>query len=373
MMRSLPLASLSALSLCCSNFAMADTPFGWISNENPSAYTTDAMKFEISIGAIAVNDSIDFLDIRDDLLAGTRALEGDSGDLTGQRAEVHFGITSYLSAFYRRQEQDLKIDIGDIKSINLTDIDDGLSTTSTAYGLKWVFYETPNKDKSKPWRAASLELTRTQNSTDDYEGMLDRINLSGNITVNFTTPQTFRVKSMEDDGWQARVLYSFPITDSLGVSTWAGYAKSSSSSGTGSDIPVPSLAPAFEQEFAIDDRQIMAGMGLNWQITDRMPLQLSYEYIKINSSDLTVTDNPSNVLLPSFLRGNNLSNFNADTNHTLRGSLSYWITPRIHASLTGKVFSNQFLGLIPHYNNPLTGSFSDNPYGYVGLQIGLRL
>ena len=372
-MRTLPLASLYAVSFCCANLALADTPFGWLSNENPSAYTTDPMKFELSIGAIAVNDSIDFLDIRDDLLAGTRKLEGDSGDLSGRRAEINFGITSYLSAFYRRQEQDLKIELGDIRSINLIDIDDGLNTTSTAYGIKWVFFESTHNDKFRPWRVASLELTRTRNFTDDYEGMLDRISLNNDLTITFTQAQTFRVRSMEDDGWQARLLYSFPLNDALSITTWAGYAKSNSTSGTGSDIANPSLAPAFEQSFDIDDQQILAGVGLNWQITPRIPLQLNYEYIKINDTQLSITDNPSNVLLPSFLRANNLSKFDANTNHTLRGDLSYWITPKLNVSLTGKVFSNQFLGLIPHYTNPLTGSFSDKPYGYAGISIGIAL
>lgn len=370
-MRLLPIASLCALSVCYAKLAVADTPFGWISNENPSAYTTDAMRLEISLSAIAVNKDIDFLDIRDDLLAGTRKLEGDSGDLSGQRVELHFGITSYLSAFYRRQDQDLTIELGDIRSINLTDIDEGLSTTSTAYGLKWVFFETSHLDKTKPWRAASIELSRTRNDTDNYEGMLDRISLNNNLTVTFTRPQTFFVESMEDDGWQARLLYSFPVGNALSISTWAGYAQNSSSSGTGSDIPVASLAPAFEQSFDIDDRQLMVGAALNWQITPRMPLQLSYEYIRIDDRQVSITVNPSNVLLPSFLRANNLGNFDADTNHTMRADLSYWITPNFNISLTGKVFSNQFLGVIPHYTNPLTGSFSDNPYGYAGIGIGI--
>jgi hypothetical protein len=42
-------------------------------------------------------------------------------------------------------------------------------------------------------------------------------------------------------------------------------------------------------------------------------------------------------------------------------------------ALTAKLFSNQFLGLIPHYSNPLSGSFSDQPYGYAGVHLGFRL
>lgn len=344
-----------------------------MTTDHLSAYTVDAMTFDLSLGALAVNDDIDFLDIRDDLLAGTRQLEGDSGDLSGNRAEIQFGITSYLSAFYRRQKTDLTIELGDISSINLLSIDDAFKTTSTAYGLKWNFYESGYLDNSRSWRAASLELTRTENSTDNFFGSLDRITLSGSLVVNFTQPQTFSIQNMEDEGWQARFIYSFPLGDALTTSVWAGYAENDSKAGTGSSIPVPALASAFEQSFTVEDQQILIGAGINWQITPRIPLQLSYEYLQINDSESTVMANPSNVLLPSFLRANNLNDASADSNHTLKGSLSYWITPQFNISLTAKLFSNQFLGVISHYNNPLSGSFSEKPYGYAGLHIGLRI
>lgn len=364
-------ASLTAILQ--GNTAMADSPLGWIHSNNPSAFTIPALDFEATFAKIAVNETIDFLDIRDDLLAGTRKLEGDSGDLSGQRIELHFGLTSYLSAFYRRQEQDLKIELGEVSSINLLDIDNGLSTTATAYGLKWNFFEAGHTDDSRPWRAASLELTRTSNSTDDFEGAIDRITLSGNLTIDFSTPQTFRLQDMEDDGWQARVLYSTPFSNSFGTTFWAGYAENEASSGTGSSITSAFLAPAFEQSFNTEAKQILLGAALNWQITPRMPLQLSYEYLRINDSELTAITNPNNSLLPSFLRGNNVNSADTRDNHSVRGSISYWVTPKVHASVIGNLYSNQFLGVIPHYNNPLSGSFSDNPYGFIGVQIGITL
>lgn len=366
-------SAIALLSICASVTVHADTPLGWMNSDHLSAYTLDAMKFDLTASSLAVNETIDFLDIREDLLAGTRQLEGDSGDLEGERVELQFGITSYLSAFYRRQQQDLTIDLGEIKSINLVEIDDALSTTATAYGLKWNFFESGYFDNTRAWQSASLEITRTENSTDDFSGSLDRITLSGNATVLFTQPQTFRVQDMDDEGWQARVLYSFPMGDTMTTSVWAGYAETDASSGTGSDIKIASLAAAFDQSFEVEESQLLLGGGLNWQITPRIPLQLSYEYLRINTSDITTVVNPSNVLLPSFLQANNVSTIDANDNHTLRGSISYWVTPKFNVSLTGKLFSNQFLGVIPHYNNPLSGSFSEQPYGYAGIQLGLQL
>ncbi len=360
------------IAVGASGSLQADTPLGWMNSDYPSAFTPGAMKLEVTGSLLAVNDTIDFLDIRDDLLAGTRQLQGDSGDLDGERAEIQFGITSYLSAFYRRQQQSLALDLGEVRSINLLAVDDALDTTSTAYGLKWNFYESGNFDNTRSWYAASLEITRTENSTDNFAGTLDRITLNGDTSVVFTTPQTFRVDNMEDEGWQARLLYSFPMGNALTTSVWAGYAESEATSGTDSDMTAAFLAAAFRQKFTVEDQQGLIGAGLNWQVTPRMPLQLSYEYIRITNSDVTAVVNPSNVLLPSFLQANNVSAIDVSDNHTLRGSLTFWVTPRFNVSLTGKLFSNQFRGVIPHFDNPLSGSFSEKPYGYAGIQFGMQ-
>lgn len=358
---------------CALSSANADSPLGWVHTDHISAYTLNERTFELSLGAIAVNEDLDFLGVRDDLLAGTRQLEGDSGDISGNNLELNVGITSWLSAYYRRQQSDLVIDIGEVRSINLLDLDDGLSTTSTSYGFKWNFFEAGNFDRARPWGAASLEVARTQNKSDNFAGVIDRITLNGNLTVTFTNPQTFSMNNMQDEGWLARVIYSMPATERLSSSVWAGFAKNEADAGTSSDIPVPSLASAFEQEFSTNNSQLLLGASLVYQITPRMPLQLSYEYIRINNSDVEVISNPNNVLLPSFLRASNLTEVTAGDNHTFRGSLTYWITPQFTVALTAKLFSNQFLGLIPHYSNPLSGSFSEQPYGYAGIQLGFRL
>jgi opacity protein-like surface antigen len=367
------------LSILCASLALAgtgaqaDSPLGWVHTDHISAYTIDARTFELNIGAIAVNEDLDFLGIRDDLLAGTRQLEGDSGDLSGNNLELNVGITSWLSAYYRRQQSELVIDIGEVRSINLVDLDDGLDTTSQNYGFKLNFFESGNFDNARPWRAASLEVSKTANKTNNFKGVLDRITLNSNTVITFTNPQNFEVDKMEDDGWMARLLYSFPLSPSISSTTWIGFAENDAQSGTRSDIPVPSLASAFEQTFSTENSQLLLGASMVWQITPRMPLQLSYEYIRLNDSDLEIISNPNNVLLPSFLRADNLAAVEATDNHTLRGSLTYWITPQFTVSVTGKLFSNQFLGLIPHYSNPLSGSFSDQPYGYAGVHLGFRL
>lgn len=363
----------SAMLTACIGVAHADTPLGWIEKASPSAYTLGAMEFDLSIGAIVVNDTVDFLDIRDDLLAGTRKLEGDSGDLSGQNFSLQFGIAPMLTAFYSQQNQDFTVELGNIASINLLELDTALETKSTAYGLKWNIYEAGHSSNDRAWHAMSVELSKLENSSDDFEGKLDQIFLNNNTTVTFNQPQTFSIARMDDEALQAKLIYTWPVSSSLTSTVWAAYTDVESSAGTTSDILAASIASAFEQSFTADETRMQFGLGLNWQITERMPLQLSYEFINVTNSDTTVTSNPLNVLLPSFLRASNLSSQDTDTNHIFKGSLSYWVTPEVNVSFYGTVFTNQFLGVIPHFNNPLTSSFADNPYGYVGLSLGLRL
>ncbi len=275
-----------AIAALTGSAAQADSPLGWVHTDHISAYTLNERTFELSLGAMAVNEDLDFLDVREDLLAGTRQLEGDSGDISGNNLELHVGIMPWLSAYYRRQQSDLVIDIGEVRSINLLDLDDGLVTTSQSYGFKWAIFESGNFDRARPWGAVSLEVARTANKTDNFTGVLDRITLNSNLVISFTNPQSFEVDQMEDDGWLARMLYSFPVSPTLSATTWAGFAENEAQSGTRSDIPVPSLASAFEQSFKTDNSQLLLGASLVWQITPRMPLQLAYEYIRLNDSDL---------------------------------------------------------------------------------------
>lgn len=52
--------------------------------------------------------------------------------------------------------------------------------------------------------------------------------------------------------------------------------------------------------------------------------------------------------------------------------MNWWVTPEVYVGVAGKLFSNQFTGIIPHYNNPLSGSFGDLPYGYLEFRIGVN-
>jgi len=367
-----PLAEFLLLTLfncATASQVFGDTPLGWINNNTMSAYTTTQGELEISGSIHAVNEAIDFLDIREDLFANNQRLVGKSGDLDGTRFEAHYGITNYLSVFARQRQHELTVDLGDIASVNLVDISNSLDTTQQEIGLKWTLYEANLLEPDNRRTALSLQLTGYENETDDFDVVLDRIDLD-NFTVFFTDPTTFAVSNMEDEGWTSRLLYTQSLAD-LGIgSLWLGYGESSATSGTSTNAVNGTVRRLFTQEFELEESYYYLGASINFNIKPRLVANLSYEYIYIADTEFSREPAVPPTQLPGFLSASGTTE--EDGNHTLSARLSYWLTPQISASLSGNLYSNQFLGVLPHYNNPLGESFSTVPYGFIGGELAFR-
>jgi hypothetical protein len=355
--------------LCVTNTATADTPLGWISNNNMSAYTTTQGELELSGSFNFVNETIDFLDIRKDLFANNQRLVGQSGDLSGTRLEAHYGITDYLSVFARYQQHELTVDLGEIASINLVDISNSLDTTQQEVGLKWMIYEADLLNPDNRQTALSLQISASKNVTDDFDALIDRIDF-GNIALFFTDPTAFSVSNMEDDGWTTRLIYSTSL-ENFGVgSIWLGYGESSATSGTSTSSGNTTVRSLFTQDFELEEEYFYLGASINFSIRPRLLATLSYEFIDIAESRFSREPPAPPSQLPGFLSASGLAD--EDGNHTLSARLSYWLTPQINASVSGNLYSNQFLGRLPHYNNPLGESFASVPYGFVGAELAYR-
>ncbi|HDZ08962.1 hypothetical protein [Pseudohongiella sp.] len=369
-MRKVSALLLSASALLASG-VNAEQPFGWIGNGHTSAYTLGPGETELSGNLLLVDDTIDVLNFRDEFLAGNSRLIDNSGDLDGWRGELRLGIWRGLELFYRQQDQDLTLKVNQPASVNILDLSQGLSTRSTDWGAKWVFFESTAIDQTRPWTSAALELTHTENISDDFDGYLESFQFNASTNIRFEPPQRFAMDRLRDEGWRARIIMTRPILPNVALSAWAGYGKSESSSGTSTEIDLQFLRDQFLQTFDLEENYLLLGASLSWQLLPRLPLQAGYEYIRINARRQDINSSDSS-LIPSFLRGNDLGN-SATTNHTVYANINWWVTPRIHIGLGGKLFANQFVGVIPHYNNPLSGSFSDIPYGYAELKLGIRL
>lgn len=348
----------------------AQQPLGWIGNGHSSAYTLTPGEIELSGKLLRVDDTVDFLDLRDDLLAGNRRLVGNSGDLDGAGGELRVGVWHGLELFYRQQDQDLTLNIGPVSSADIENLDNKLRTERKAYGAKWVFYEAVSQDRSRSWTSAALELTRNESRSDDFGGELAGFQLSPGTSISLDPPQRFGMDRLKDDGWQARVLLSTALGANTSVSVWAGYGESDSSSGTSSEIDFDFLREAFLQTFDIEESQYRLGASLNWQYFQRLPVQIGYEYIHITDRKEDIVSSDS-TFIPSFLRGDNLD-ASETRNHTLYGSVNWWATPHIYIGAGGRLFTSQFTGIMPHYNNPLSASFTDTTYGYIELKLGIK-
>lgn len=362
------LAVLGVLAM--SQVAWADTPLGWINSQNPTAYTANKGEISFSLSGLQVNDTIDFLNVRDDLLAGDRRLIGNSGDLDGQRFELHFGITDWLSAFYEEQRHGIRIDFGEINSVNVLDIDRELETTARTYGLRWMLYESNLLEPGGRKSALSLELRRSENKSENFDVVADELRID-NLILSFRDPATFSVTGLQDEGWEGRLLFSRALLSDAVATVWLGYKDSETSAATSAaGIDSVSITNLFAQTFTLDEDYFSLGASLNLQINPRLPVLLSYSYLHSNSSTFSRTPEDPIEQLPGFLRGGAPR---VNSNHTLFGRIAYWITPELNVAVTGNLYSNQFLGILPHYSNPLSESFADNPYGYAGVELTYSL
>ncbi|MDB4165561.1 hypothetical protein N9816_04670 [Gammaproteobacteria bacterium] len=367
------LTSLCVLASVPASPAQAEQPFGWTGIGHPSAYALAPGEFELSGNLLRVDDTIDFLNLRNDLLADNQRLVGNSGDLDGRGGELRLGVWDSLELFYRQTGQDLALNIGPVSSADIDNLDTQLRTEREAYGVKWVFFESLNQDLSQPWTSAALELTSSQNRSDDFGGDLAGFRFSATGGVTFDPPGRFGLDRLRDEGWGARLLFSSALNASTTTTAWAGYGQTEASSGTSWDIDVGFFRDAFLQTFDSEESQYRLGASVNWQYFPRLPVQVGYEYIAITDRKQTIKRGEGSLsrLIPSFLNGGGLAE-SETRNHTVYGSVNWWVTPQIYLGAGGKLFSSQFTGIIPHYNNPLSSSFSDITYGYVELKLGIK-
>jgi hypothetical protein len=213
---------------------------------------------------------------------------------------------------------------------------------------------------------ASVEASWLQNESDDFVFRFNQVD-AGNITLQFTSPKEIRLSALEDDGWQTRLLVDGRLGRRSFWSGWVGLASYTATSSISTDITYAPIRSNFDRTFDIREDQLQAGIGVNWQIERDTPLQLFYEYRQIDRDEGSSVVGDNNSTLARYTNPGNLSP--ETSNHIVTGKIGYWPTPRLNLYVTGKVMSNQFLGIIPHYNNTLTSRFFDKLYGYAAFGV----
>lgn len=162
-------AALIAVQTVITTPVLADVPANWIKS-SPDAYVLSPGSFNIEGSLQRVNDTIDFLNFRDDLQEINARLVGDSGDLEGSGINLRVGVWRGLELFYQRQQQELMLEVSPSSRTNIVDLDRSLDTERTEYGLNWVLYEENNRRSNSPWRSIALELSRAEGNSDEFGG-----------------------------------------------------------------------------------------------------------------------------------------------------------------------------------------------------------
>jgi len=142
--------ALSLSTISFAGLAQAQQPSGWIGNGHTSAYTLGAGEFELSGSLLRVDETIDFLDLREEVLANNNRLTGNSGDLDGSRGTLRVGIWRGMELFYSRQQQDLTLKVAPNSRVDIADLDEKLQTTSTSWAASLCFIRQQTRCRSDP-------------------------------------------------------------------------------------------------------------------------------------------------------------------------------------------------------------------------------
>ena len=334
---------------------------GWLIQDTPMAFTMNRGEVELNAQFLLVNDTVDFLDVRQKLTGGSRLFTDDSGDLYGAKLVANVGILPSLMAFYRGQYHELVTELGESHTFGGLDSDRALHTLWHEAGLRWNFLDIPVKRLS-----FAVEGAWMRHDSDDFSFKFTEVNL-GDTILRFERPQSITASDLNDDGWYVRLTGSLAIKDVLLFNLWAGYRWFDASSAVSTTITYRPIKDNFDRHFSIDETQWRIGAGFIWQITPRLPLEFFYEFVNLDRKEHSTGARNTSVL-SRYTNPENLSP--EDTNHILTGKIGYWITPNLNVNIEGKLMTNQFLGVVPHYNNTITSRFFDKLYGYMGLGVG---
>lgn len=364
------LTAVSAATLSIAPSASAQQPYGWVANDHVSAYTLAPLEVELSGHYLWLDSNVDAFGVRGDVRSANPRLTGDSGELDGQRGAIRVGLWHGLDVFYQRQDQELTLELAADERADIPLLDNRLDTRSTAWGAKWVFYESRFRNRNQGWESAALELIREEHRSDDFTGHLQTVHLEDGNSLAFDSPQRFALDRLRDKRWQARLIYTSAVGSSSNITTWFSYGEADATAGTSAAIELAGVQEAFQQSLDIDEKQYSVGFSLNLQGKPRLPVQLSYEYIHVQDRKERVASQHS-ALVPGFLRSDNPRSAQ-DHNHVITASTSWWVTPHMYLGATARVATKQYTGQVAHFNNPLTGSLNNELYSHVEVTFGIR-
>ena len=325
------------------------------------AYTPNQWEGEFTVQWLLVNDTLDILDVREDMAAGSSLFKDHTGDLNGGRIMFNLGIYPSVMAFVRGEFHEIVTELGESSTFGYVDSDRGVSTWGHEAGLRWNFLDMPFVDL-----AAAVEAAWVGHSSDDFSFRFMKVN-AGNTMLRFSSPREIRLSSMKDYGWRIALMLSKAMGEIFLCNLWIGYESMKATSAISTTIAYAPIKRNFDRRFTVDEDQFHLGMGLIWQLHPRVPVEFHYEYLRLSRNERSTGERNTSALA-RYTNPEGLAP--EESNHVLTGKIGFWLTPNLNLNLEGRLMTNQFLGIVPHYNNTITSRFFRAMYGYIGLGVG---
>jgi hypothetical protein len=333
----------------------------WVFQDIPSAFTLRKGTVELTARYLTINDTLDVFDVREKQLDGSDLFGGSIGDYSGFKGILNYGVTDRLMLHYSYQYGDLDTTLGTSATFENLDSTDDLSTGWHDVRLRLNLL--PER-RSAP--ALALEAAYLRHGSDDASISFTAVR-SADTEIIFASRENIELSDLHDRGFELRLLLSKTMSW-FTPTVWAGYRHFSVDTEVSTSISLASIKENFDRDLEIDEDALTLGVTFGLQFSKRLPVFLSYRYITLNRS--IDTDKPLNTSILARYT-NPVDMDEEDHNHIFSGKAVFWLTPHVNLNVQAYAFTNQFLGVVPHYNNPFTNRFFDKTYGYLGFGLGL--
>lgn len=326
----------------------------WVFQDIPSAFVLKKGVVELAGYYLVVNDAIDVFNIRQKKLGNSTRFSGTIGDYSGFKGTINYGLTDRLMLHYSYQHGGMDIGLGTSSTFKDLHSSSTISTSSHNIGIRM---DLLSEGPSRP--AIAVEAGYSRNSSNELKVSFSGINSGGTI-VEFAKRQDVRMSDLSDDGFGLRLLMSKTLSRSITPTIWLGYGRY-----TARPRLSTSITYVKGTRFDMTERVFSLGLGLGIQVFRRMPIFISYRHLTVNRD---IKRDASSVLT-RYVGSKGAKRQNS--NNVFSAKVVYWLGSHISLDLEGDIFTNQFLGIIPHYDNPLTDRFLNNTYGYIGIGLGV--
>ena len=333
----------------------------WVFEDLPSAFILKKGMVELTGFYLVVNDTLDIFDVREKELGDSNLFQAGIGDYSGFKGIANYGLTNWLMLHYSYQYGDMDTTLGSSSTFKGLASSDTLSTGSHNAGFRLNILSEGRKAP-----ALALEAAYSRNYSDDALITFTGIS-TGGTKIDFIERQNIRMSDLSDEGVEFRLLISKTMSR-VTPTVWAGYSRYRANTKISTSITFLPIKENFDRKLDMDEEAFSLGVGLGVQFIERLPIFLSYRFLALDR-DIKM-DTPFNTSI--LARYTNPDNMDKEKqNHIFSGKIMYWITPHINLGLEGWLYTNHFLGIVPHYNNPFTNRFFDKMYGYLGIGLGV--